>query len=402
MVFAPRLLCLASEEELRREALGIGAELPDAAQFAADATRRVVRLSGVPARLAARLRQELQALGGEAVAAAGSTTATDVLLVGTPQVLALLRERLAAAAGQAAELADALAMLQRNLERPPDFLSGRSCRLSLGRPLIMGILNVTPDSFSDGGRYQSLDAAVRRGLELAAEGADLIDVGGESTRPGAAAISAQEEMDRVAPVIEALRRELALPLSVDTSKAAVARAAMTAGAEFINDISGLRFDPEMAATAATTGAGLFLMHTRGRPEQMQQDTKYADLLGAVIDYLRDALQQAVAAGVSEEKLAVDPGIGFGKSVEGNLELLRRLPELLSLGRPVLLGTSRKGFIGRVVGQAVPEQRFAGTLATVALGVARGAHIFRVHDVRSAREAALMAWAVCRGGVPEQG
>jgi dihydropteroate synthase len=401
-VFAPRLLCLASEEELRREALGIGAELPDAAQFAADATRRVVRLSGVPARLAARLRQELQALGGEAVAAAGSTTATDVLLVGTPQVLALLRERLAAAAGQAAELADALAMLQRNLERPPDFLSGRSCRLSLGRPLIMGILNVTPDSFSDGGRYQSLDAAVRRGLELAAEGADLIDVGGESTRPGAAAISAQEEMDRVAPVIEALRRELALPLSVDTSKAAVARAAMTAGAEFINDISGLRFDPEMAATAATTGAGLFLMHTRGRPEQMQQDTKYADLLGAVIDYLRDALQQAVAAGVSEEKLAVDPGIGFGKSVEGNLELLRRLPELLSLGRPVLLGTSRKGFIGRVVGQAVPEQRFAGTLATVALGVARGAHIFRVHDVRSAREAALMAWAVCRGGVPEQG
>jgi dihydropteroate synthase len=401
MVFAPRLLCLETEEELRRESLGIGAELPDAAQFAAEATRRVVRLAGVPARLAARLRQELHALGGEAVAAAGTPTATDILLVGTPQTLALLRERLAAAAGQAAELADALAVLQRNLERPPDFLSGRSCRLLLDRPLIMGILNVTPDSFSDGGRYQSLAAAVRRGLELAAEGADLIDVGGESTRPGASAVSAQEEMDRVAPVIEALRRELALPLSVDTSKAAVARAAMAAGAEFINDISGLRFDPEMATTAATTGAGLFLMHTRGRPEQMQQDTDYADLLGAVIDYLRDAMQQAVAAGVPVEKLAVDPGIGFGKSAEGSLELLRRLPELLSLGRPVLLGTSRKGFIGRVVGQAVPEQRLAGTLATIALGVTRGAHIFRVHDVRAAREAAMMAWAICRGSVPEQ-
>jgi dihydropteroate synthase len=263
----------------------------------------------------------------------------------------------------------------------------------------MGILNVTPDSFSDGGRYCSVENALRRGLELAAEGADLIDIGGESTRPGAPSVSAQEEVDRVAPVIEALRREVALPLSVDTSKAAVALASMTAGAEFINDISGLRFDPEMAATAATTGAGLFLMHTRGRPDQMQAETHYADLLGEVVGYLQKGLNQAVAAGVPFEKLAVDPGIGFGKSAEGNLELLRRLPELQSLGRPVLLGTSRKSFIGRIVGRTDPEQRLAGTLATVALGVARGARIFRVHDVRPARDAALMAWAVCRKDVP---
>jgi dihydropteroate synthase len=399
--FAPRLLWLETEEELRREFLRIGVEPPDATQSAADAVRRVVHLAGVPARLVAQLRQEMHALGGEAVAAAGSPAATDVILVGSPQILALLRERLAGTPSWPSELADALATLQRNLERPPDFLAGRSCRLSLDRPLIMGILNVTPDSFSDGGRYHSLENAMRRGLELAAEGADLIDVGGESTRPGAATVSAQEEMDRVVPVIEALHRELALPLSVDTRKAAVARTAVAAGAEFINDISGLRFDPGMAATAAATGAGLFLMHTRGCPEQMQQHTAYTDLLGEVIAYLREGMLQAMAAGVPMDKLAIDPGIGFGKSVAGNLELLRRLPELQSLGRPVLLGTSRKSFIGRVVGQSESEMRLAGTLATVALGVTRGAHILRVHDVLPAREAAMMAWAVCRGELPGQ-
>lgn len=399
MVSAPRLLWLESEEELCREFQGIGIEPAEAVHFAAAAERRLVRLAGVPARLAAQIRQEMRALGGEAVAPTGTSSATDVILVGSPQTLALLCERLAGMPGQSAELADALSALLRNLARPPRFLAGRSCRLPLARPLIMGILNVTPDSFSDGGRFCSVESALRRGLELAAEGADLIDVGGESTRPGATPVSAQEEIDRVVPVIEALRREVALPLSVDTSKAAVASASVAAGAEFINDISGLRFDPEMAATAAATGAGLFLMHTRGRPDQMQAETHYADLLGEVVDYLQQGLMQAAAAGVPTEKLAVDPGIGFGKSAEGNLELLRRLPELQSLGRPVLLGTSRKSFIGRVIGRTEPEQRLAGTLATVALGVARGAQIFRVHDVRPARDAALMAWTVCRKDVP---
>lgn len=399
MGYAPRLLWLETEEELCREFRGIGAEAAEAAHCAAMAARRLIRLAGVPARLVAHLRQEFHALGGEVVAAAGTPAATDVILVGSTQMLALLRERLIGMPDGAAELAEALAALLRSLAQSPAFLVGRSCRLSLERPLIMGILNVTPDSFSDGGCYCSVASALRRGLELAAEGADLIDVGGESTRPGTTLVSAQEEMDRVLPVLEALRREVPLPLSVDTNKAAVACASMAAGAEFINDISGLRFDPGMAATVAATGAGLFLMHTRGIPEQMQQNTDYTDLLGEVVGYLHQGLTQAVAAGIPKEKLAVDPGIGFGKSVEGNLELLRRLPELQSLGRPVLLGTSRKSFIGRVVGQPDPAQRLAGTLATIALGVARGAHIFRVHDVRPAREAALMAWAVCRKDVP---
>lgn len=398
--FAPRLLWLESEAELRRELLGVGAGPAEAAQAAATAISRLIRLSAVPVRLVAQLRKEMRVLGGEVMAASGTPAESDVILVGSPEQLVLLCERLAAAPGRPAELAGELAALLRNLGRPPRELAGRTCRLALDRPLIMGILNVTPDSFSDGGRFRSPESALRRGTAMAAEGADLIDVGGESTRPGAASVSAQEEIDRVLPVIEALRRETALPLSVDTTKAAVARAAVAAGAEFINDVSGLNFDPGMAAAAAESGAGLFLMHTRGRPEEMQRETRYADLLGEVIGYLREGLRRAADAGVPEEKLAVDPGIGFGKSAEGNLELLRRLPELRSLGRPVLLGTSRKSFIGRVIGQPDPEQRLAGTLATIALGVERGAQIFRVHDVRPARETALMAWAVCRGELPQ--
>jgi len=399
MASAPRLLWLETEEELCHEYRRIGVDPAEAAHNAALAGRRLIRLAAVSTQLVARLRREMQVLGGEVVAAADPPAATDAVLLGSAQTLALLCERLAGLPGESAELADELSALLQNLARPQKFLAGRSCRLSLERPIVMGILNVTPDSFSDGGRYGSVERALHRGRELAAEGADIIDVGGESTRPGAAAVGPQEEMERVLPVIEALRREVDVPLSVDTNKAVVARQAVAAGAEFINDISGLRFDTDMAATAAETGAGLFLMHTRGRPDRMQGATEYADLLGEVIDYLWQGLKQALAAGVQKGKLAVDPGIGFGKSAEGNLELLRRLPELLSLGCPVLLGTSRKSFIGRIVDQPDPEQRLAGTLATVALGVAGGARIFRVHDVRPARDAARMAWAVCRKDFP---
>lgn len=274
-------------------------------------------------------------------------------------------------------------------------LRGRNCELVLDRPRIMGILNVTPDSFYDGGRHGALDQARRHAAVLAGQGADLIDVGGESTRPGAAGISVAEELERVLPVIEALRQDLPLPISIDTTKSEVAAAALAAGADFVNDVSGLRFDVAMAAAVMAGGGGLFLMHTSGRPEQMQQRVAYPDLFGAVRSYLLAGVEMAVAAGIPRDKLALDPGIGFGKSVAGNLELLRRLDELVALGFPVLLGTSRKSFIGRVLDQPEPEQRLAGTLATVALGVAKGALLLRVHDVAAAREAALMAFAVCR-------
>ncbi|NJC88272.1 MAG: dihydropteroate synthase [Desulfuromonas sp.] len=278
----------------------------------------------------------------------------------------------------------------------PGYLLGHDCRIGLDRPRLMGVLNVTPDSFSDGGRFFSVGAALTHARQLVAQGADLIDVGGESTRPGAPPVSVQEELDRVMPVVEALRREIALPISLDTTKSAVAAAAVAAGAEFINDVSGLTFDPDMAATVAAVGAGLFVMHTRGGPETMQADTCYTDLVGEVRDSLRRSVAVAVAAGVAPERIAVDPGVGFGKDVAGNLELLRRLNDFAELGRPILLGTSRKSFIGRVLGQDDPLARQAGTLATVALGVAAGARLFRVHEVGPAREAAMMAWAVCRG------
>ena len=257
----------------------------------------------------------------------------------------------------------------------------------------MGVLNVTPDSFYDGGRYVVADALKRRIETMVAEGVDLIDVGGESSRPGSHPVGIEEELNRVIPAIEMIVSSFAVPVSVDTTKARVATEAVAAGAEFVNDISGLQFDPQMASAVAFSGAGLFLMHTRGRPDAMQNDTKYQDVMAEIIDYLDTAMNQAQTAGVELTKIAVDPGIGFGKSVDGNLEVLRRLPELGRLGRPILLGTSRKSFIGKLLQEDDPEQRLAGSLATVALGVAAGARIFRVHDVRSTRQAADIAWAI---------
>ncbi|MHB8707805.1 MAG: dihydropteroate synthase [Desulfuromonadales bacterium] len=293
-------------------------------------------------------------------------------------------------------MAVAPGVLLTGLPAGPGYLLGRSCRIELDRPRLMGVLNVTPDSFSDGGRFLAAGAALIQARRMAAQGADLIDVGGESTRPGAPPVSEQQELDRVLPVIEALRREIEVPISLDTTKSAVARAAVAAGVEFINDVSGLTFDPAMAGSVAASGAGLFVMHTRGRPETMQADTRYLDLVNEVREALQQSVSAAVAAGVVLERIAVDPGIGFGKDVTGSLELLRRLGELAALGRPILLGTSRKSFIGRVLGQDAPLERQTGTLATVALGVAAGARLFRVHEVGPAREAALMAWAVCQG------
>lgn len=399
MSFRPRPLWVENEDGARRELLKIGTDPAGVERMAAKMMRRLIKLSAVPCRAANILKQEMLALGGDAAVARGTVACslpeTDVVLIGSLKKLRWLCRRLAGQPFGLPALGEELARLLEQLDHPPRVLSGRACRLDLSRPRIMGILNVTPDSFSDGGSHASLEQAVARGRRMAEEGADLIDIGGESTRPGAPELGLQEELDRVIPVVEALARELDLPLSVDTYKASVAKAALAAGAHFINDISGLQFDPEMASTVASGGAGVFLMHTRGRPAEMQRETSYADLVGEVIDYLRQGIELALAAGVAEEGIAVDPGIGFGKSVEGNLEILRRLGEFQSLGRPILLGTSRKGFIGRVLDQPVARERLHGTMATVAMGVERGAAILRVHDVRPARETALMTWAICR-------
>ncbi len=278
-------------------------------------------------------------------------------------------------------------------------LLGRDCHLDLTLPCIMGVLNVTPDSFSDGGQYVDPENAVRQGLAMEQDGAAILDIGGESTRPGSLPIAEAEELDRVIPVIEGIRQKTKIPISVDTSKANVARQALAAGANFINDISGLSFDSEMASVAQETGAGVFLMHTRGRPEVMQQRTEYPNLLEDVISTLQASIDLALNAGIDRDHLAVDPGIGFGKNVSGNLELLHHLDEFHQLGCPILLGTSRKSFIGDILNQDDPQDRLFGTLATIAAGVSQGVQLFRVHDVRPARESALVAWAIREKKVP---
>lgn len=256
----------------------------------------------------------------------------------------------------------------------------------------MGIVNVTPDSFSDGGAFLDPEHAVRHGLRLEAEGADMLDIGGESTRPGAAAVDAAEEIARVLPVIEGLMAAgTTCRISVDTSKAEVADRALAAGATIVNDVSALG-DPEMAAVCVRGEAGLVLMHMRGTPRTMQDDPTYGDVVVDVSEFLAAAVATAVGEGVAEEMIMVDPGIGFGKTVAHNLELIDRLGELHGLGRPVVLGASRKSFIGKITGRDVGE-RLGGSLATAVLGAERGADVLRVHDVRETAEALRVAGAI---------
>jgi dihydropteroate synthase len=255
--------------------------------------------------------------------------------------------------------------------------------------LVMGIVNVTPDSFSDGGRYLEAPDAVAHGRELLAEGADLLDVGGESTRPGAAPVPAAEEVARTAPVVEALSPHGRV--SIDTTKVAVARAALDAGATYVNDVSAFRFEPELAGLVADAGVDCCLMHLRGEPRTMQEDPRYDDVVSEVKAHLEERLAFAVAAGVAEERVHLDPGIGFGKTTAHNLELLRRLDELVAIGRPLLIGTSRKSFLGRLTGRDV-DDRVPGTIATNVLALASGARLFRVHDVAPVRDALTVAAA----------
>jgi len=263
------------------------------------------------------------------------------------------------------------------------------------RALVMGVVNVTPDSFSDGGQFLQADAAARHGQEMAAAGADVIDVGGESTRPGSDAVSAREERRRVLPVIEELAAETAVPISIDTQKAEVAAAALDAGAEMVNDVSALRGDPEMAALVAERATPICLMHMQGAPRTMQQNPTYDEVVGDVLRWLEGRVQVALDAGIGREKIIVDPGFGFGKTPQHNLELLRRLHELHALGLPVLVGASRKSTLGLIL-NAPAQQRLFGSLATVACAVMAGCHAVRVHDVGPSLDVVRVCEAVRLG------
>ncbi|NHM26511.1 dihydropteroate synthase [Desulfofundulus sp. TPOSR] len=375
------------------EIAAVGADQAGCRLMAPKAVHRVLKISGLTPVQANILKQEMLAKGGEAAVARGvvehAVDKTDVLLMGTLKQFDALLAKLKLQPFGLAALGEEIRRVLQHLEgRPARRLSCRGKELVLGeRTLVMGILNVTPDSFSDGGRFSDPSRAVEHAHRLVEDGADIIDLGGESTRPGYTPVTAEEEMRRVIPVLEKLVQEISVPISVDTTKAAVAREALEIGAHIINDQWALRADPEMAAVVARYDAPVILMHN-------QKGTEYKDLMGDIIRFFRESIALALEAGISPEKIIIDPGIGFGKTVEQNLEVMNRLSELACLGLPVLLGTSRKSMIGRTLDLPV-DQRVEGTAATVAVGIAAGVDIVRVHDVREMVRVARMTDAMVR-------
>jgi dihydropteroate synthase len=392
-----RCLEIASFESSFAEMDRIGVDAAGAAIMAPKQLHYNLKLEGLKPVQANILKQDMLSIGGEAAVSRGaascSVASTGALVSGTARQFEALIGKLK---GQSLGLGQTAEAMLRAIENRGRFaweLKGPNGPLVIGpRTLIMGILNVTPDSFSDGGRFMEPGRAVERALEMASEGADWIDIGGESTRPGAGPVDAAEEKKRVVPVIEALAKE-GLTVSVDTTKASVAEAALDAGASIVNDVSALSMDEAMAAVVARHNAPLIIMHMRGTPRTMQLDTSYGDLMAEVYGWLHSRIEFAASSGIDTEKIIVDPGLGFGKSVEGNLEILGRLREFKSLGRPVLAGPSRKSFIGKTLNAPDQDERLAGTLAACVLAAANGAAILRVHDVKEARRAAMLADAV---------
>lgn len=266
------------------------------------------------------------------------------------------------------------------------------------RTYIMGVLNVTPDSFSDGGLHTGKEDALRRAMKMAEEGADIIDVGGESTRPGSEPVPEKQEIERTVPVIKEISKKLGIPVSIDTYKSAVAERALEAGASIINDISGLRFDPLMPEVAERHKAAVILMHIKGAPRDMQKNPSYEALLPEIMDYLREGIRLALSFGIGEDSIAVDPGIGFGKTFDHNLEIIKNLSELRALQRPIVVGPSRKAFLGRILDGAPATERLEGTAAAVTASILNGANILRVHDVGAMKKIAKTADAIKRGRI----
>ncbi len=359
-----------------------------------------LKVEGIDPRTANLLKQEMLSLGGDvAVDGRGldcSAQQTDALIMGTQNHF----EKLILKLGQYPDLqslGQSIKETIRNISKIQFAIHCRKKTLTLGkRTLLMGVLNVTPDSFSDGGLFFDKEKAIAHGIRMVEEGADVIDIGGESTRPGSKPLELEEELRRVIPVIESLSKETDVPISIDTYKSDVAQRAIAAGAEIINDISALRFDPNLAQVAARENIPLILMHIRGTPETMQKNIYYESLFSEILQYLKGSIQIAESAGVDPQQIIVDPGIGFGKTVEDNLLIIKNLFEFRILGKPILLGTSRKSFIGKIL-NAETGGRLEGTLSSIAIGVLNGAHFIRSHDVLQAKKAIAVADAIRLAG-----
>jgi dihydropteroate synthase len=359
-----------------------------------------LKVEGIEPRTANLLKQEMLALGGDvAVDRRGldcSTEKTDALLMGTQKhfeklILKLEQYPTLNPLGQSVK------QTLKNISKTQYAVRCRKRTLTLGkRTLLMGVLNVTPDSFSDGGLFFDKEKAISHGLRLVEEGADIIDIGGESTKPGSKPLELEEELRRVIPVIKSISAEVDVPISIDTYKSTVAQKAIEAGAEIINDISGLNFDPSLAKVASKEDTPLVLMHIRGTPETMQKNVHYDSLFSEILQYLKDSIQRAESAGLDPRQIIVDPGIGFGKTVEDNLLIIKNLNEFRILGKPILLGTSRKSFIGKILNAEVGE-RLEGTLSSITVGVLNGANIIRCHDALQAKRAIAVADAIRLAG-----
>lgn len=364
---------------------------------------RVVRLRGLDIRAANILKQEMLSRGGEVAISREVYELrghqADCLIMGTVSQFERLLPKLKEQPFGLRAVGEALAAALKNFEQTevsgPEWLSGKP------RPLIMGVLNVTPDSFSDGGEFLDPGQAEERAWQMVEEGADLIDIGAESSRPWSSGIEAEVELERLLPVLRRLGAGFPIPISVDTSKARVAAAALEAGASMINDITALRGDPDMIAVVRDARCPVILMHMKGTPQNMQENPTYDDVVDEVFCFLAERIKEAVEQGIREEDLLIDPGIGFGKTVEHNLKLLRQLRSFRCLGRPVVLATSRKSFLGAILGLADPKERVIGTVATSALAAVQGVDILRVHDVKENVQAVAVARAVGAGAWSEQ-
>ncbi len=395
-----RVLEIRDIEEAARELRALDVHKGGVGIMAPKSVSRVIKVSGLSSDAFNILKQEMLSAGGDCAVAWDAFIKrkknTDGIIIGSAAQLARLCEKLRKQPLGLAPLGRMISALEEGCAGKGRVLRAGKYKLNLGkRAHIMGVLNVTPDSFSDGGMYFDKEYAVARALKMQEQGADIIDIGGESMRPGARTVPAKEECRRVIPVIKELARKIKVPISVDTTKSEDAREALDAGASMVNDVSGLRKDRGIAKLVSRRKAAIVLMHMKGTPATMQDDPVYKDLIGEICSSLRESIETAKAAGIGDDSIVIDPGIGFGKTVEHNLAILRRLREFRSLGCPVMVGPSRKRFIGRIAGAREDERQF-GTAASVALSVQNGADIVRVHDVKQMKQALQVTEAIIHG------
>jgi dihydropteroate synthase len=397
MHIKPRVLNLKNKRGIEEELEKIGVSREGRRILSQKANLYLIKLEGVPSRAANLIKQEMLSVSADAAikkeVASFTVSRSDVLLIGTEAHYNKVIPELRRQPFSLSHLSCELEQILKNIKRERFILSLGDKQLDLAKKVaIMGILNLTPDSFYDGGRYTQEKKALVRVEEMASHGADLIDVGGESTRPGATKVSTEEELRRIIPIIGKIKKLFEIPVSVDTYKAQIAQEAIEAGADMINDISGLRFDSEMKQVVAKYKVPLVLMHIKGTPRDMQSNPYYDSLLGEITSYLGESILIAKEAGIDEERIVIDPGIGFGKSVRHNLEIINKLSELKSLGRPILIGVSRKSFIGNILNLPLQE-RLEGSLAATCLAVTQGARIVRTHDVKETRRAIDLTQAI---------